>query len=989
MRATTVLLSALALAPAPAAAMPPNPHSAAADIPPFDAGGGAAPAGGLFGGLQVPQGLAPAGASHGWCFSNPAAIGAVIKSTESIDGATGRPPTLGVPTTYQVLVLRVQFADQAFTQSTATHVQWFTDVKRFWEENSYGLLSASFTVSDIYVSTNNRSRYGSIDCIQNTACKGNLDLLVDVASDTASNVLNGLGRTAQQDFDYGDFTHIMLFTAGFGEESSGSASDLWALYLPVRDETAPCVPAAGAQGFAMDDKCFDGVTFTSERETSGASPFGVLVHEYGHQLGAVDLYNTLFGTTVVDEWSVMDRGAWAGTPSGSQPSSLDAWHKVFMAFAVPVDVGDGLTNLTLTPSATSAYKIFKVEVPNSDVKPKEFLLLEQRRAAEPGALFDKAIPGDGILVWRIDESVGDPEQNNINIATRRRVQVIPADGTLPVGGSSDAGDPYPGSSNVVLDQPDNNIGNPGGVLLLNIGAGGGATQTISIFKDFNGPGALGVVAVSSTEVKYSWAAQAAEGASGYELLNSTGGLEVLLLPGGASEYVDITLTPNSLSDIRQIRTFITDVGSSAVSSFSPVYSHAALPTSITYVEPWADTSIKLGWSPNNNPSGTVYKVSHSTSVDFSAGPAVTNTTSPGSLTLTGLTPNTSYNVAIEAVNFDGVSVTSAIFGSTVTHASEPSDLRLQVAFVSSMTVEWGVNANPADTKFELIYSSDAFTQFLDTGPLTTASTLLFQDLAEEATYFFRVRALNRVGVPSAFTGAISVWMVPNSGAQPIDNANGTLLNFLNVELSVPPGAFGKDTSISLVVPKTFPAAVASVGSQMRPTGVGVQIDVDEALQPSKPLPITVRYTNPQSAGMIENRFVLARYIPEKQSWIPLPTTPITRDNLVRAQLDHLSLFQIMEYASNNTEIDDIVAFPNPLLASRGQTMSFTNVPPNSRLRIYTLTGEQVADVLAIGAVATWDGRNLAGHLVGSGVYVVLVQDDANNQKGTFRIMVER
>jgi hypothetical protein len=67
---------------------------------------------------------------------------------------------------------------------------------------------------------------------------------------------------------------------------------------------------------------------------------------------------------------------------------------------------------------------------------------------------------------------------------------------------------------------------------------------------------------------------------------------------------------------------------------------------------------------------------------------------------------------------------------------------------------------------------------------------------------------------------------------------------------------------------------------------------------------------------------------------------------------------------------------------------FTNLPPASRIRIYTISGRLVKDMTADGnGTATWDATNQSGSAVASDVYLVFVQ--GNGTEKTFKIMVQR
>ncbi|MFD0571612.1 M6 family metalloprotease domain-containing protein [Kitasatospora gansuensis] len=70
--------------------------------------------------------------------------------------------------------------------------------------------------------------------------------------------------------------------------------------------------------------------YTMQAENGG---LGVFAHEYGHDLGLPDLYDTS-GSGIdnsVGFWSLMSSGSWLGTGKesiGNKPADLDAWSKL-------------------------------------------------------------------------------------------------------------------------------------------------------------------------------------------------------------------------------------------------------------------------------------------------------------------------------------------------------------------------------------------------------------------------------------------------------------------------------------------------------------------------------------------------------------------------------------------------------------------------------------------------------------------------------------
>src|SRR5256712_3836672 len=65
------------------------------------------------------------------------------------------------------------------------------------------------------------------------------------------------------------------------------------------------------------------------------SPLGVSVHEFGHDLGLPDLYDTDYSSDGAGIWDVMSEGAWNGAPRGSSPPMFSAWSKIRLGWLTP------------------------------------------------------------------------------------------------------------------------------------------------------------------------------------------------------------------------------------------------------------------------------------------------------------------------------------------------------------------------------------------------------------------------------------------------------------------------------------------------------------------------------------------------------------------------------------------------------------------------------------------------------------------------------
>ncbi|MBI5209592.1 MAG: hypothetical protein HY927_06410 [Elusimicrobia bacterium] len=257
------------------------------------------------------------------------------------------------------------------------------------------------------------------------------------------------------------------------------------------------------------------------------------------------------------------------------------------------------------------------------------------------------------------------------------------------------------------------------------------------------------------------------------------------------------------------------------------------------------------------------------------------------------------------------------------------------------------------------------------------------------TYDFQWRVLQE-GV-EAFgdlsTDASVMVTQPSSAA--VSAAAGGTLTYVSptgeASLAIPALAFSEAVGITLRSPASFPTGPAPAG--MSALAVGLEVVLDKPIQPFRSVTIAVPYRDSDVAGKDESKLILARYDPAL-GWVPLLSTVDGAGNKVSAATRHLSVFQIMVSNPADT-LSRVKAIPNPLRPAQGHAaMGFFNLPALARLRIYTQTGELIKDFNANSAgLASWDGTNMHGRPVASGVYHVLAQGAGGSR--TVTVAVQR
>lgn len=201
---------------------------------------------------------------------------------------------------------------------------------------------------------------------------------------------------------------------------------------------------------------------------------GVLTHENGHNLfGFGDVYDINSGYPVCGYWSLMDSGNLVGSrvllrdgteifATGLLPPSVDPFHRQFM--------GDGLAFLEPASGDTLALRASQrhPDIARVPLSSDEYLLIENRYLAPAAAVeldqdpatrvilgprlpdrfeYDALLPGGGILVWKVDDSV-IPFDGSLRINPdfgfnsnpfRLGLQILEADGLDDLG---DLGSPF-------------------------------------------------------------------------------------------------------------------------------------------------------------------------------------------------------------------------------------------------------------------------------------------------------------------------------------------------------------------------------------------------------------------------------------------------------------------------------------------------------------------------------------------------------------------
>ncbi|GAA1877901.1 immune inhibitor A domain-containing protein [Asanoa iriomotensis] len=271
-------------------------------------------------------------------------------------------------------------------------------MKRFYEDLSSGKYSVTNTVSDWVQVPYNASYYGdnaiednggSWAFIQDTGNAWYQKALASMTPDQINAYLAQFDVWDRYDFDNdgnydesdGYIDHFQAVHAGEGEDAGGGAQGedaIWShrWYVNGGDYglTGPTVAGhhnlsggarIGGSNYWLGD-------YTTEPENGG---LGVFAHEFGHDLGLPDYYDTAGGENGTAFWTLMSSGSWLGHGAeanegiGTTPGLMGPEEKLFLGWLDYRDVALGQSGTFLLDPAQDANaanaQAIKVNLPSA------------------------------------------------------------------------------------------------------------------------------------------------------------------------------------------------------------------------------------------------------------------------------------------------------------------------------------------------------------------------------------------------------------------------------------------------------------------------------------------------------------------------------------------------------------------------------------------------------------------------------------------------
>ncbi|MFS0864839.1 immune inhibitor A domain-containing protein [Fredinandcohnia sp. 179-A 10B2 NHS] len=213
----------------------------------------------------------------------------------------------------------------------------FISMKQYYEQQSGGSYTVDGTVAGWYTADHPAAYYGGNvptpdgsdarprTLVYEALTKAGQDPNVDLSEYDVwdRDDYDGDGIYNEPD---GLIDHLMIIHAGVGEEAGGGSlggDAIWSHRWNLGGLVAVPGGTSNSDRFGGLLGAYD---YTIEPEDGAA---GVFIHEFGHDLGLPDEYDTQYTGSgeAIGYWSVMASGSWAGALPGTEPPGFSAYAK--------------------------------------------------------------------------------------------------------------------------------------------------------------------------------------------------------------------------------------------------------------------------------------------------------------------------------------------------------------------------------------------------------------------------------------------------------------------------------------------------------------------------------------------------------------------------------------------------------------------------------------------------------------------------------------
>jgi len=339
-------------------------------------------------------------------------------------------------------------------------------LSRYWETVSGGKINLSWDIyppsrNGVYQLPHSMSYYGKCDF--DSVVAGLERYFIDCIQ---------LADKVEPGITFADYDAIILFHAGADRQNDlgfpETCCDLFSGFISFGDS----LPVNNGTHYVRTALI---VPESANQDHRATALNAVMAHEFGHQLGLVDLYNTRNFFSQLGDFALMDNNGFGtgidfgypvGKVFGAIPVYPSAWSRAYLGFVEVHDFQQG-SDIRVVAAEVLSNGIKIARVPISE---NEYYLLENRLVdidgRETAMLVDSAtyvfqgptnldkeftgeydflIPGSGLLIYHVDEGVVGLDYNGDGVnnfddndlqwdPNRKFVTLIEADGLINFGG---------------------------------------------------------------------------------------------------------------------------------------------------------------------------------------------------------------------------------------------------------------------------------------------------------------------------------------------------------------------------------------------------------------------------------------------------------------------------------------------------------------------------------------------------------------------------
>jgi immune inhibitor A len=234
----------------------------------------------------------------------------------------------------------------------------YISMKQYYEQQSGGSYTVEGTVAGWYKADHEAAYYGAnYPGPEDSDIRARslvFEALTKAAKDPSINLAD-YDVWDRDDYD-GDgvynepdaiIDHLMVIHAGVGEEAGGGSlggDAIWSHRSKL--STGPIAVPGGKSNSNRFGGLLGAWDYTIEPEDGAA---GVFTHEFGHDLGLPDEYDTQYtgAGEPVEYWSLMSSGSWGGAIPGTEPPGISPYSREMLQ---ALHGGNWLTGTTLNAS---------------------------------------------------------------------------------------------------------------------------------------------------------------------------------------------------------------------------------------------------------------------------------------------------------------------------------------------------------------------------------------------------------------------------------------------------------------------------------------------------------------------------------------------------------------------------------------------------------------------------------------------------------------